>query len=529
MSTLGSSSSHNQQSVTELLTSALGDFDEDPSDSVFEDESGAHKRRRISLFWYTFGLLLTLLLISTLAGYWLLRTLDEEPRIRENTRQIVSIVMLTRAALLYVNPTQRPQIETLMPRERIHLIPRTPVDRVQPFPDGHEVQYLVTALHKQLGLDTQVAHSVNGQPGLWISFTVGQDNWWLCLDGVNINQSFSGNMWLLWTGVIMLLFLMGAVLFTRLVNRPLDALASAAMRVREGDYASSRLDETVPQTEVYEVNVHFNRMAERLARIEQERAQMLAGISHDLRTPLARLRLEVEMCVSDENARERMSSDIEQVSAILNKFLDYARPSRVELRAVNLYKLVRQCVRPFARHKDMSVQVDVPEQVHVMADAVELGRVIINLLENASRYGQTPGTGFTKVRIAATVKDDWVKLRVRDYGAGVPEEQLPQLIRPFFRGDSSRQNVAGTGLGLTIAARMIEAMGGKFRIINASSGGLQALIRLQLANNGPDKTQARSGKPNPPPPRKSRRPSQVQSSPSRPGTHGEWPVPAPAS
>jgi two-component system osmolarity sensor histidine kinase EnvZ len=177
-----------------------------------------------------------------------------------------------------------------------------------------------------------------------------------------------------------------------------------------------------------------------------------------------------------------MSSDIGQVGTILNKFLDYARPSRVELHAVDLYKLARRCARPFNEREDMSVQIDVPRRVYVMADGVELERVIGNLLENANRYGQTPGTGFTKVRIAATVKDEWVKLRVRDYGPGVSEEQLAQLTRPFYRGDAARRNAAGTGLGLTIATRMVEAMGGQFRILNASSGGLQALIRLQLAN-----------------------------------------------
>jgi two-component system osmolarity sensor histidine kinase EnvZ len=481
--------------VTELLTSALAEFEDESGDSLFEDESAKHWR--IGLFWYTFCLLLILLGISVAAGYWLLRTLDEEPRVHENTNQIASIVTLTRAALLYSGPDQArhsPPVETLMSQKDIRLIPYTAVDRTLPFPDSDQAQRLAAALRRQLGAAVDVVGSVNGTPGLWVGFTAGNNQWWLYFADASLSRGVNGSVWLLWAGMIALLFLLGAALFARLVNRPLDALAGAAMRVSEGDYANSRLDETVPQAEVYEVNVHFNRMAEQLARVEQERAQMLAGISHDLRTPLARLRLEIEMAVADEETRERMSSDIEQVSAILNKFLDYARPSRVELRAVDLHKLVRRCAHSFAGRDDMSVQVDVPRRIYVMADAVELGRVIANLLENASRYGQTPGTGFTRVRIAATVKEGWVKLRVRDYGAGVREEQIGQITRPFYRGDAARQNVAGTGLGLAIATRIVEAMGGKFRILNANSGGLQALIRLPLTSEPPpDKARADAG------------------------------------
>jgi two-component system osmolarity sensor histidine kinase EnvZ len=474
----------NQQPVTELLTSALGDLDEEPGDSIFEEEGDTRKRPRISLFWYTFGLLLLLLGVSALAGYWLSRSLDEEPRIRESARQIVSIAALTRMALLYPNMEHPlPPVETLMPEKRMHLVQRMENDRIQPFPDSDQIRFLVAALRQQLGPDASVARTVNNRAGLWIGFTVGRDEkWWLWFDNARLEQGISGGVWLLWAVTMALPLLIGTALFSRLVNRPLDALANAAMRVRDGNYADNRLNEAVSQAEVHEVNVRFNRMTEQLARVEQERAQMLAGISHDLRTPLARLRLEIEMGVSDAETRVRMASDIDQVGAILNKFLDYARPSRIELCAVDLYKLARRCARPFVEREDMSVQIDVPKRVHVMADQVELGRVIYNLLENASRYGQTPGTGFTKVRIAATAKDGWLKLRVRDYGTGVPEEQLGLLTRPFYRGDAARQNAAGTGLGLSIAVRMIEAMGGQFRIRNASSGGLQALIRLQLAD-----------------------------------------------
>jgi two-component system osmolarity sensor histidine kinase EnvZ len=488
----------NPSAAEEPLTSAQDtSIQDDPASDKDQDdwnleEEMPHKRRRLSLFWYTFGLLLILLVISMLAGYWLLRTIDEEPRARENTNRIVSFVALAKAGLLAARFTPHsPEIHTFaMPNERIHLLPRAAGDRIQPFSDDlDQVHNLIAALRNRIGPDIQIAHRVNGQTGLWVGITVGNDKWWLLFDDVPFETDISGSVWLLWGVTIGLLIMVGAALFVRLINRPLDALVDAAVRVRRGDYASNLLNEDVPQTEVYAVNMHFNRMAEQLARVEQERAQMLAGISHDLRTPLARLRLEVEMGVPEEQTRDNMSADIQQVGDILNKFLDYARPSRIKLRPINLYELVRRCAQPFARRQDMLVNVEVPKHLYAMADRVELGRAIYNLLENANRYGQTPGTSFTKVRISAAINADQIKLRVRDYGPGVPHDQVGQLTRPFYRGDPARQNVAGTGLGLSIVVRSIESMGGQFRIRNASSGGLVASIRLQRTEK-PQKNRA---------------------------------------
>ena len=118
----------------------------------------------------------------------------------------------------------------------------------------------------------------------------------------------------------------------RLINRPLQQLSFAASRIRDGDL-DSRLDENTLTSEIREVNRGFNRMARELARVEEDRAVMLAGISHDLRTPLARLRLETEMSVADEEAKRNMALDIDQLDAIIDKFMDYARPGETQLHA----------------------------------------------------------------------------------------------------------------------------------------------------------------------------------------------------
>jgi len=299
-----------------------------------------------------------------------------------------------------------------------------------------------------------------------------------------------GKTWLIWLVTAGALSLAGAAVIARLINQPLKQLSYAANRVRDGDFAASHLDEEVVTSEIREVNIGFNRMAQKLAKLEQDRAVMLAGISHDLRTPLARLRLETEMSVSDEVAREHMVADIVQLDATIDKFLDYARPDHVTLTPVNLHAVISSCVYAVQDHRELQITMQVPEDLNVLADEVELARVISNLLENARRYGKTPDTASTRVEIAAKAREDWVLIKLRDHGTGVPPEQLANLTKPFFRGDSARTAAAGAGLGLSIVDKTIQRMGGIFALANSSSGGLVAHVQLQRTSNQPPGTEA---------------------------------------
>jgi two-component system osmolarity sensor histidine kinase EnvZ len=241
------------------------------------------------------------------------------------------------------------------------------------------------------------------------------------------------------------------------------------------------LDEESATSEIREVNIGFNRMAERLAKIEQERALMLAGISHDLRTPLARLRLETELSVADPSTRELMASDIAQLDAIIDKFLDYARPEATRLGPVLLAGVISRSIAPMRSDARVLVTVDVAEDLFVQAEEVELVRVMSNLLENARRYGQSVSDGVTRVEIVARIHEGWVLLRVRDQGPGVAPDILKNLTQPFFRGDVARTAATGSGLGLAIVERSVQRMGGTFSVFNNSAGGLMALMKFKLA------------------------------------------------
>jgi two-component system osmolarity sensor histidine kinase EnvZ len=436
---------------------------------------------RLSLFWRTFFLLALLLIGSILAWLQTLRSLEFEPRAIQTAQQIASLVNLSRAALIHSDSIARVSlIKTMTEQESVRIVPREPGDRFEPFERDALGQRIAQELSARLGPGTELANSVNEEEGLWVGFAIDGDNYWMRTNRDRFNRT-AGRTWIVWLITAAALSLAGAALIARLINRPLKELSFAASRVREGDFDASTLDETVATSEIRAVNIGFNRMSQKLAKIEQDRAIMLAGISHDLRTPLARLRLETELSVTDDEARANMAADITQLDAIIGKFLDYARPDKVQLTTVALPQVLETCLFGYRNRTDMRINLDLDEGLLVLADPVELARVINNLLENASRYGKSVDTGVAVLDIAAKARDKWILIRVRDHGIGVSEAQLDNLTKPFYRGEAARTAANGAGLGLAIVEKIVLRMGGTFVLSNAPGSGLVANIKLQRA------------------------------------------------
>jgi two-component system, OmpR family, osmolarity sensor histidine kinase EnvZ len=438
-------------------------------------------RVRLSLFWRTFFLLALLLVGSAVAWVQTFRVIETAPQGTQNAQQIASLVNLSRAALVHADAIARVSlIKQLAELEGVRVLPREANDKVVPFDNSAQTHHITTELRSRLGKDTLMARQVNGEPGLWVGFVIEGDAYWLLTDLSRI-MPVAGKTWLIWLLIAAVLSLSGAALIARLINRPLKALSFAASRVKDGNFEASHLDERAMTSEIRDVNVGFNRMAQQLAKIEQDRAVMLAGISHDLRTPLARLRLETEMSVADLSARAHMAADIEQLDSIIDKFLDYARPDQTRLQAVSLNDVLEASL--FAVHDagDMRITMDVAPNTYVQAEEIELSRVLANLIENARKYGKSPHINVTKLDIIVRTKDDWVLLKVRDHGIGVNEEMLKHLTQPFFRGDAARTEATGAGLGLAIVEKTVQRMGGMFALANTASGGLAAHIKLRKA------------------------------------------------
>ncbi len=438
-------------------------------------------RRGLSLFWRTFCMLALLLMGTIAASLQTFRALEFEPRSLQAAQQIASLVTLSRSVLASSDSIARVTlIKALADQEGLRITPREPKDKLTPLQGDSTEQRMMQEVISRIGPGTEMASMVNDQPGLWISFRIEKDDYWLMMDRARLTPA-GNRIWLMWLLIAVGLSITGAAFIAGRINKPLRELSFAASRVREGDFEASRLDEQAASSEIREVNIGFNRMANQLAKIEQDRAVMLAGISHDLRTPLARLRLETEMSVADETAREHMAADINQLDAIIDKFLDYARPDHVALQPVLLDDVIDACLYPLQDQSDIVVNRETVAGLYVMADEVELARVLTNLLENARRYGKSPDTGITRVDLASKIRGDWVLVKVRDHGKGVAAETLPNLIKPFFRGDAARTAATGAGLGLAIVDKTMQRMGGMFGLANTASGGLAAHLKLQRA------------------------------------------------
>jgi two-component system osmolarity sensor histidine kinase EnvZ len=441
----------------------------------------ARKPVALSLFWRTFFLLAILLGGGVFAWVQTFRALEFEPRAMQGAQQIASLVNLSRAALRYADGINRVTVvKAMSDQEHVKVQPREPKDTWEPFEVDRFTRRIGQELRSRLGPDMIVANSVNGVDGLWVGFSIDKDPYWLQADPQRLQAAVGGMTWSVWVGIALLATVFGSVAIARLINQPLKELSFAASRIREGEF-ESQLDENTMTSEIREVNRGFNRMARELAKVEEDRAVMLAGISHDLRTPLARLRLEAEMSVSDEDARKNMAADIDQLDAIIDKFMDYARPGDVQLRPVHLSSLVDKEMASFRDPRQIRIVSRVAIDTKVMADEVELGRVFGNLFENSRRYGRTPDTGIARVVVSYARTGPWVIISVRDHGPGVAPEKLKELTTPFFRGDAARTAATGAGLGLAIVEKAVQRMGGAFELANAQDGGLVAHIRLKKA------------------------------------------------
>jgi two-component system osmolarity sensor histidine kinase EnvZ len=432
---------------------------------------------RSGLFWRTFFLLAFLIATSMAAWVASFRIVERVPRGEQVAAQVVSIVTITRAALLHSAPALRRELLfDLASTQGIRVYPREDDDDTEAMPESDLIQVIEDNVQARLGEETHFAGYVNDIRGFWVSFRIDDDDYWLMLDRERVEQA-SGVQWLSWATVTLLLSLIGAAFISRLINQPLSRISTAARAVARGD-SPTVLPEQGP-TEIREANQSFNQMVRDLKQVESDRAVILAGISHDLRTPIARMLLEVEMAGLSEEALKGMQSDLAQMEAIIAQFLDYARPADPErFTPHDLAASLQKIVGEYQRRSDITITTDIPEKLSLRCNATEIDRLVRNLIENAKRYGKTPGTSITEIHINAYQEGSTIRLAIVDHGVGLPEDQLSHVLRPFTRLDTARSQANGAGLGLAIVDRVVQRHQGKLEIKNREGGGLAVHITL---------------------------------------------------
>ncbi|NRR29823.1 HAMP domain-containing protein [Oxalobacteraceae bacterium] len=440
---------------------------------------------RSGLFWRTFFLLGALTTMSMSAWVGMISVVQREPQVQQISAQVISVVTITHAALTHSAPELRRELLfDLVSNEGIRVFPLEDDDKVGPPPDNVLMPDITALVKAKLGADTRFSSEVNGVPGFWVSFKIDDDQYWLMLERERI-RGLTGIQWLGWASVVSVLSLLGAALISSLINLPLARLTLAARQIAEGKRPKP-LPEKGP-AEIIQANRSFNQMVDDLQQVESDRAVILAGISHDLRTPLARMQLEVEMANLSDDAREGIQSDIGQMDAIIGQFLDYAKPTEASsFINVDISALLEDTAHEARRLPDVHISTEIAERAHVMGNATDLKRVLNNLIENARRYGRTPGGDVTEIDIRCTVKgmhtSKRVIIEVQDHGSGVPDEQIGQLLKPFTRLDTARGQANGAGLGLAIVDRVLLRHGAELQVRNREGGGLQFQIVMRAVS-----------------------------------------------
>lgn len=434
-----------------------------------------------SLLWRTFLFVALLMVLSVGAWFAIFSTYEREPRARQLAQTLVSVANLTRAALISARPEARRELlRDLSDREGIHIYPADSTDRVEPLPNRAFLRRVEELVKEQMGPATRLSLERDGERALFVNFRIDDSadgDYWLALPRERIDRVFPLG-WLGWGVAALLLSLVGAWVIVFRITRPLKALQLAARKVGAGE-TPARLEETGP-TELATVAHAFNQMSADLAQIDQDRALILAGISHDLRTPLTRLRMGIELA-GDEGLREGMTADIEEMDKTIGQFLDFARSDGGEApQAVDAADLLAELA---AQYRRRGFKVELAEEAGPMSPAAlparpqALRRAVSNLVDNALRHagGETP------VELAWAAGVDEFSIEVRDRGPGIPAGDVERIKRPFARLESARTNAVGAGLGLAIVDRIARSHNGRLELLPREGGGLIARLVLRPA------------------------------------------------
>jgi two-component system, OmpR family, osmolarity sensor histidine kinase EnvZ len=330
---------------------------------------------------------------------------------------------------------------------------------------------LLERLKTELGPETDLRIQPRLQL-LWIKLQAGDRAYWAGFQLPPRPGEDAPSRALEWSLIALAVLLTSAYFFARYLARPLRQLNDAVANVGGG-----RLPPPLPETgpsEIASLNRGFNQMLGNLRQAENDRALLLAGVSHDLRTPLARLRLGIEVGAQDPSTHEGMISDIAEMDKIIGQFLEFARDNRdAPLETRDLNDIVGSTVERYQK-AGSDVRFSRGELPSLPLRSTAMSRLIANLIDNALRYGGPP------VDVATRVDGRSAVLEVNDRGSGIAADQVERLKRPFTRGEPARTGGAGAGLGLAIVDRIARMHGASFELLPREGGGTCARVTFAI-------------------------------------------------
>ncbi|RQO82605.1 ATP-binding protein [Acidovorax sp. FJL06] len=436
-------------------------------------------------------LMAALIVLGQLVAAVLVRQMIFQPRVAQVADGVARNVAALRAGLQALPPAQRAAFVEAFNQQAMRSAPPVAAESAarRALLSPMERQF-VQAVARRLGLHDA---ATSPQP-LWRRDSTGMlalrvehpgadgpESYWLNLPSVFPTRTFTG-AWLAATLASMLLALLGAWWLQRHIHRPLAQVVGAARQLAQGQ-TPAMLPEAGPE-EIATVARSFNHMAQSLAAADHERALMLAGVSHDLRTPLTKLRLGVEIAGAQVDAplAASMARSIDEMDGIVGQFLQFARSGEAEAPAPASLNDLAQAVAEAQADHGRALVLELAASHHLPEVPVRpqaLRRALDNLVENAWRHGQPP------VVLRTGTDADSVWLEVQDQGPGIAPADLGRIRQPFARGGgAARTGAPGAGLGLAIVERVARSHGGRLELHSAPGAGLRA--RLVLPNTSKD-------------------------------------------
>ena len=430
-----------------------------------------------SLFGRNALLIVVLMVVGQLVSLLLVRELIVKPRFELFSESLARNVSAVRAGLVSLPAAQRSAFVDQFNQRAMANLPPTPERNAA-------LRVLLTPVERNFVRSVSQRVAAEGGEIVWrreaggslaVRLSLEAAEYWIVLPGLLPAREFTG-AWLAASLSCVVLALIGALLIQRHLHRPLASVVQAARTLASGATPPT-LSEHGP-TEVATLAGSFNHMAASLAQAERERALMLAGISHDLRTPLTKLRLGVEILreQSEPALVASMTRSIEEMDAIVGQFLAFARDDEADAATPgDVLALVREVAAACADHgQPLTLALAPTPVVRLQRDALK--RAIVNLIENAFRHGRPP------VELRTSTALGWARIDVDDAGVGIADTELDAVKQPFRRASDARDGVPGSGLGLAIVERIARHHGGRLELARAASGGLRASLLLPPAH-----------------------------------------------
>lgn len=418
----------------------------------------------------TLLLVIATVLLAEAATFFVLDIFRQSYVAQRGADTVVGHIRVIQSAIEAMPLEARRQFATKATAEdRVRVVPRAQTDVPGREPGSPMRREMAQRIRNELGNGTDVRTAVDARgttKEMWVSFNAASEPWWLIVPAGRLDMPLPWALLGILAGVVAAAMLFGAA-FIRGIVRPLRALEEAT-----GALGAGQPRPVIPggPQETRILAERFNLMLSQLEANEREHKVMLAGLPHDLRAPLTRLRL--RLALLDDETRAGLQRDADDIDRIAQQFIDYLRGawgSEEQRAPLALWTLLEARATHY-QQLGYRVTAQGDASIHMPADAEALKRLLDNLIDNALRYGAEP------VEIAVSEDAECIRISVRDHGSGIPPEAMQLAVQPFTRLESARSGSGHCGLGLAIVERIARSHSGTLSLESPPNGGLRVVL-----------------------------------------------------